>query len=97
MIRHVALFTWTDGTTDEQRERVATELRTLPPMMTGMRAYAVGPDAGLGTGNYDFAVVADFEDLASYEAYRDHPAHRAIIEESIAPIRASRVAVQYVI
>jgi hypothetical protein len=95
MIRHVVLFTWKDGTTDEQRERVATELRTLPPLMSGMRAYHVGPDAGLAAGNSDFAVVADFQDLASFEAYRDHPAHRAVIDESITPIRASRAALQY--
>ena len=95
MIRHVVLFTWTAAATGEQKEKVATELRSLPPLMRGLRAYHAGPDAGLAQGNFDFAVVADFEDADSYLAYRDHPAHRAVIDERIRPIMANRSAVQY--
>jgi hypothetical protein len=95
MIRHVVLFTWTPEATAEQKLRVQTELRALPPLMTGLRGYHAGSDAGLAAGNFDFAVVADFEDAASYLAYRDHPAHRAVIDECIAPIRGDRASVQY--
>jgi len=95
MFRHVVMFTWKPEATAEQKQRVLTELRTLPPLMAGMIAYHVGPDAGLAPGSFDFAVVADFEDADSYLAYRDHPAHRAVIDECIAPIRKERAAVQY--
>jgi hypothetical protein len=95
MIRHVVMFTWKAAATPEQKRRVLTELRTLPPLMTGMRAYHAGPDAGLAADNFDFAVVADSDDEQSYLAYRDHPAHRAVIEETITPIRQDRAAVQY--
>jgi hypothetical protein len=95
MIRHVVLFSWTGEATGEQKERVATELRALPPLITGLRAYHVGPDAGLIEGNFDFAVVADFDDAKSYLAYRDHPAHRAVIEQTVLPIARQRVSVQY--
>jgi Stress responsive A/B Barrel Domain len=95
MIRHVVLFRWTPQATAEQKQRVQAELRALPPLMTGLRSYAAGPDAGLAPGNFDFAVVADFEDTASYLAYRDHPAHRAVVAECIAPIRQDRACVQY--
>jgi hypothetical protein len=95
MIRHVVMFTWTPDATPEQKQQVLTELSTLPPLMRGMRAFHAGPDAGLADGNFDFAVVADFDDIASYLAYRDHPAHRAVINERITPIRQDRAAVQY--
>jgi Stress responsive A/B Barrel Domain len=95
MIRHVVLFAWTDEATSEQKQRVADELRALPPQMSGLRAYHVGHDAGLVDGNADFAVVADFDDVASFLAYREHPAHRAVINDSIAPITRQRSAVQY--
>jgi len=95
MIRHVVLFRWTAEATAEQKQQVQTELRALPPLMTGLRSYHAGADAGLVTGNFDFAVVADFEDAESYLAYRDHPAHRAVIAECIAPIRLDRASVQY--
>jgi quinol monooxygenase YgiN len=98
MIRHVVLFTWTPEATQAQRQRVADELDALRPMLSelsGFRSYQVGPDAGLVEGNFDFAVVADFEDTGSYLAYRDHPAHRAVIQEVIRPITRSRAALQY--
>ncbi len=95
MIRHVVLFSWVPEATEEQQRLVATEVRTLPPLMTGLRAFHVGPDAGIIEGNFDFAVVADFEDAESYLAYRDHPAHRAVIEQTILPISRQRVSVQY--
>lgn len=95
MIRHVALFAWTAEATDAQRRRVADELSTLPPLMSGLSAYRIGPDAGIIDGNFDFAVVADFEDRESYLAYREHPAHRAIVQQVIRPITRNRASVQY--
>ena len=35
------------------------------------------------------------EAVASYLAYRDHPAHRAVIDECITPIRQDRASIQY--
>jgi hypothetical protein len=95
MIRHVVLFAWTDKATSEQKQRVADELRALPPRMSGLIAYHVGPDAGIIDGNADFAVVADFDDVASFLAYRQDPAHRAVVDQSINPIARQRTAVQY--
>ena len=95
MIRHVSCFAWAAEATAAQRQQVAAELRALPPLMRGLRAYYFGADAGLAEGNYDFAVVADFDDTESYLAYRDHPAHRAIVEEVIKPITRHRASVQY--
>ena len=95
MIRHVTLFAWIPGATDNQKQRVVEELRALPPLLSGLCAYHVGPDAGIVEGNFDFAVVADFEDAESYLAYRNHPAHRAVVEQVTAPITKQRVSVQY--
>ena len=95
MIRHVVMFTWTPEATPAQKERVLTELRTLPPLMAGLRAYHAGPDAGLVPGNFDFAVVADFDDTDSYLAYRDNPEHKDIISRFSGPHAKSRAAVQY--
>ena len=95
MIRHVVLFAWVPEATDQQKQRVADELRKLPPLMTGLRAYHFGPDAGIVDGNFDFAVVADFDDAQSYLAYRNHPAHRAAVDQVIGPIARQRAAIQY--
>jgi Stress responsive A/B Barrel Domain len=95
MFRHVVLFRWTEDATDGQRATLVKRLNELPGLIPEIRAYAIGDDAGVNTGNFDFAVVADFADRDAYVVYRDHPAHRAVIEECILPIRAERAAVQY--
>ncbi|MFF5210243.1 Dabb family protein [Streptosporangium sp. NPDC000396] len=96
MFRHVVLFTWAEEATDEQKARVVTELGKLPGVISEIRAYTVGADAGVNPGNHDFAVVADFDTLDDYLVYRDHPVHQAVIAEHIKPILASRAAVQFV-
>ena len=48
-----------------------------------------------GRGNFEFAVVADFDDLEGYQVCRDNPDHRQIIGKLIRPIAAQRAAVQY--
>jgi hypothetical protein len=95
MFRHVALFTWTEDATEAQKHALAGELRKLPSVIDAIRLYHVGPDAGLNPGNFDFAVVAEFDDANGYLAYRDHPIHREIVENYVNPIVTRRAAVQY--
>ncbi|HYB17343.1 MAG TPA: Dabb family protein [Streptosporangiaceae bacterium] len=95
MIRHAVMFRWTPEATKEQKQRVTTELARLPALVPSLRAYRFGADLGLNPGNFDFAVVADFDDADGYLAYRDHPEHRAIVAEFIRPIAGERAAVQY--
>ena len=95
MIRHVVLFRWSAEATPERKQRVVTELGRLPAILPTLRAYRLGADLGLVEGNYEFAAVADFDDLDGYLAYRDNPEHQAIIAEFIRPIAAERAAVQY--
>jgi len=94
MIRHIVLFTWKPDTTDQQKERVASELSMLSKTLPGIRAYHFGADAGLVTGNADFGLTADFDDADGYLVYRNHPAHLEVLEKTIGPILDRRVAVQ---
>ncbi len=95
MFYHVAVFRWRDGTTREQVAEVAKALAKLPEQIPDIRRYEFGPDAGLDQANADFAVVAGFGDADGYLAYRDHPAHRKVIEDYLNPIVASRSRVQF--
>jgi len=95
MFRHVVLFTFTPETTQEQTRELARQLRTLPGAIGQIKAYDVGPDAEMNPGNYQFAVVADFDSVEDYLVYRDHPVHRDIIGKYVTPIVDQRAAVQY--
>ena len=95
MIRHTVMFTWKPEATEEQKQRVATELSRLPSVVPSIRGYALGPDIGVNEGNWEFVATGDFDDLDGYLAYRDDPTHKAIIAEHIQPIIATRAAVQF--
>ena len=81
--------------TDEDVAAIIAALRSLPEMVPEIRSYSVGRDAGLAEGNFDIALVADFDDQAGYKAYAQNPDHLAVIAARIRPFLAGRSAVQY--
>jgi len=94
MVRHIVLFRWKEGTTPEQVAAALDGLRTLPARIPEIRAYVVGADIGGMDGHWDVAVTGDFDDLAAFRTYFDHPAHQAVVKERVAPIRDARAVVQ---
>jgi hypothetical protein len=94
-VRHVATFTFVESVTEEQIANVTAGLAELPDAIPEIEAFSFGPDAGLNDGNAHYSVVADFPSIDAYLAYRDHPAHRAVLAERIRPILAARAAVQF--
>lgn len=89
---HIVSFKWTDSTYDAAP--VAEALSTLVAGFDGVQKYICGPDIGLSPGSFDFAVVGVFDDRDSWTVYRDHPEHKRIISEMIAPYVDTRVVVQ---
>lgn len=94
-IHHVVLLKFHDGTTEDQVDALARGLRRLPGLIPHIANYQVGPDLGLGEGNWDFAVSADFASEGDFLTYRGHPEHLAVIEEQLQPITADRLSVQF--
>jgi hypothetical protein len=97
MFRHVVLITWKPDATEAQKGAVADELGKLPGVIDAIRGYQFGSDAGINPASCDFALVADFDDADGYLVYRDHPAHRKVVEDYLNPIVASRTSAQYLI
>jgi len=94
MLRHIAVFRWKAGTTEEQVHAIEQGLAALPARLPQMRAYAFGRDLGMREGNADFAVVADFDDEDGWRTYTEDAEHRRVIEQLIAPVTEVRSAVQ---
>ena len=95
IFRHVVLFRWQPGTTPAQLEALERALALLPTQVPQIRAYRYGADAKETPGNFDFAIVADFDDVENWRAYVGHPAHQRLIAEYIRPLLAERAALQY--
>jgi len=91
-VRHIALLTLAD---DCDVDALLEALAGLPAAIPELRRYAVGRDLGISEGNATVAVVADVDDEAAIAAYRDHPAHRAVLDQRIKPWLVSRAAIQH--
>jgi Stress responsive A/B Barrel Domain len=95
MLRHVVLFTWSEAADEGRRAETVAALLSLPDVVGGMTAFAVGPDVGITEGNADTALVADFPDEAAYRRYASDPRHLEVIAQHVRPWLAARSAVQY--
>ena len=94
-LRHVVMFKWAEGLGADHAARVKEGLDALPGEIEQIRSYVHGTDIGVSDGNYDYVVVADFDDLQGFRTYREHPQHLVFIEEVIKGNVAARAAVQY--
>jgi len=95
VIRHVVMFSWIDGTTEDAIVAVARELDAMAADIDSLADFSHGPDIGANDGNFDYVVTADFDDRDGYLAYRDHPRHREVVSTVLAPLIAARSAVQF--
>jgi len=95
MLRHVALFRFKPETTNDQIESAALALSTLPDQIDVLRKFRFGSDAGITEGEWDFAVVAVVDNADDYVAYRDDPAHVAILRDYLAPLVSEAARIQF--
>ena len=95
MLRHVVLMRWKPGTSDAQKQAVREGLAALPAAIPEIRSYQFGDDAAIVEGNYEFAIVAEFDNRPDFQIYAAHDAHQKLIAERIRPILHGRAAVQY--
>lgn len=95
MFRHTVMFRFKAGTSLEQINAISAALAQLPLIITEIRNYSFGRDAGVNEGNFDFAVTGTFDSVDQYLVYRDHPEHQRFVKELVAPVLESRAAVQF--
>ncbi|MCB0969090.1 MAG: Dabb family protein [Ilumatobacter sp.] len=93
--RHVVMFQFAEHVDAEHIERLRNGFDALPAQIEEIRSYVHGSDVNISEGNYDYVVVADFDNVHGFIAYRDHPKHVLLIEELIKGHVANRAAVQY--
>jgi len=95
MLRHVALFRFKPETTDEQVEAAMAALSALPDHIDVLQKFRCGSDAGITEGAWDFAVVAVLDNADDYVAYRDDPAHVAVLRDYLAPLISEAARIQF--
>ncbi len=92
MIRNVVLVRLKAGQDAAVIAEIQKGLRGLD--CPGTVSYTVGDDLGLREGNWSFAIVADFADVASYRDY-DADAEHNRIRARLAPLAEQVARVQF--
>lgn len=94
-VRHVVMFTWDESVPESHAAEVSAALAELPREIPEIASYVFGPDLAIVEGNFDYAVVADFDDREAFLTYRNHPVHQQFIAEHITGKVTARAAVQF--
>jgi hypothetical protein len=94
-VRHVVMFRFSEGTSDQAVRALADGLDTMPGAVGTILAYRHGRNLGINPDAYDYAVVGDFATVDDYLTYRDHPDHQALIRDLVRPILAERSTIQF--
>ncbi len=92
MIRNVVLVKLKPAQDATTVAGIQEGLRNLD--CAGTVSYTVGDDLGLREGNWSFAIVADFADEGSYQAY-DQDAEHNRIRALLAPLAEQVARVQF--
>jgi stress responsive alpha/beta barrel protein len=93
MIRHIVMFNWKPDVPGDIATQVRAgfdHMRDVIPQVVSMQC---GPDLGLAEGNFDYAMVADFQSAEDWRTYRDHPEHIAFFQR-FGPFAAGATRVQ---
>lgn len=93
MIRNVVLIKLKDGVPSGQVDALISALSSLD--VDGMRRVTIGRDLGLREGNWDLAIVNDFEDESAYRAYDQDAEHNRIRRELTGPLSERVERVQF--
>ena len=91
MIRHIVLWKFRPGT-EAEREQFLTGLAALQGVIPELKQSQVVRT--VGEGNYDAALISDFDSLEDLARYKEDPRHRAV-SALCQSIRESRAAVDY--
>ena len=76
MIRHILLFRFNEGVSDEVRQDAVSRLEALGEQCPTISSWSIGVNFADSPSAHDVAEVGDFNNIEALNAYKDHPAHR---------------------
>ncbi len=96
MITHVVAFRWKPDIPAGHVEAVKAQLLAFASSLPEVRSYRCGTDVGASDiGNFDFAIVAEFDTIEDWGVYDTDPKHNEIRAGEVRPWIEERAAVQF--
>jgi quinol monooxygenase YgiN len=77
VLRHVAMFKFKEGATQEQKDAARDALLALQGQVPTLLKMTAGHNVRDNPNNWDMVLVADFDDVDALEAYFAHPVMNA--------------------
>lgn len=100
MVKHVVLFRMKDFATTTERVEKLTEIKLALEALTNEIEIIKSIEVGINANpdeDYDLSLSVVLEQMSDVALYANHPAHVAVAKNLIAPIKAARACVDYVI
>ena len=98
MFKHIVLWKLKDSASGRTRAENAALIKErfeeLANMLDGLRHLEVGIDVLHAEDSSDVVLYSEFESRAAFEAYYEHPAHKALAS-FIKDVRADRHVIDY--
>jgi Stress responsive A/B Barrel Domain len=79
MYIHAFAFRWRSGVTEDQKQRVISEIRQLQGQIPGLLETYVGKNISPRGQGYELGGVMKFAHRESLDAYGPHPVHQALV------------------
>ena len=95
MVEHIVLFKWKEEAAPGDIDKAVQGLKSLKNEITGIIDLSVGENFSARAQGFQCGLVVRFVDRAALDLYGPHPAHQAVVQNLINPIRADLIAVDY--
>ena len=95
MIEHIVLFKLKASASPGQKAAMLEALLSLKDRIPGLVQTSAGVNFSDRADGYTHGFVARFKDRAALEAYLPHPAHLAVVETQVNPLKEAVLAVDY--
>jgi hypothetical protein len=76
---HLFAFRWKPEVSEDQKERVVSEIRELQGQIPGLLETWVGRNISPRGQGYDLGGAMKFADQAALDAYGPHPVHQKLV------------------
>lgn len=96
MLTHVVMFTFKEETTTDDVAGFQTAVSRLADEVPYLHDLRHGPDLGERATNAGYGLIGEFNTVEDFYAYLEHPAHKQLIDSSVAPLCSSWRSVQFV-
>ncbi|WP_040801428.1 Dabb family protein [Nocardia higoensis] len=94
MLTHIGVLTLQESATEQDRQAITDGLAALVEVVDGLQSVATATGLGLRAGTADVVFHLTFSSVEAWESYADHPAHKALIADTIAPVLVAKTFAQ---